>query len=64
MKPLTECIKEYPKETAIIRYLDLKTHKIIDWAIVAHPKNDNEQSLRNHLKRHRPNTKFIEYILH
>jgi hypothetical protein len=59
MKDLKELIKEYPTCTALIRYA--VNGRIFDWSIGARPgpKGDNEQTLRKHLARHKPDAEFL-----
>jgi len=55
-KETTECIALYPKGTAIIRYS--LAGEIKDWPIGATSKDD-EQSLRQHLKKWMPEAVFV-----
>jgi len=56
MKPIN--LDKFPDNTAIIRY---KENGVIgDWAIGADPKKDNEETMRDHLRKWRPNAEFID----
>jgi len=57
-EPLRELLKNYPRFTGIIRFR--YAGKVYDWAIGAHPKRDNEATLRTHLAKWRPAAEFIE----
>ena len=59
---LTEEIKRYPNNTAIIRLRNLDG-EIVDWAISAHSERDNEKTLKRHLSACRPGTEFIDFII-
>lgn len=62
MPNLTEIIKEYPPNTAIIRY-KMPDGSIVDWAISARARFDSEWSLREHLRKWIPEAKFVDCII-
>lgn len=56
-----EILDDYPNGTACIRCE--VGGKIKDWFISAHPKNDNEETLRHHLLKCIPTAKFIGWAI-
>jgi hypothetical protein len=60
MKELSEVIAGYPDGTGIIRYR--KDGRMRDWP-VGICREDNEESLKRHLKRWIPKAEFVACIL-
>ena len=63
LAPLDECIADYPKDTAIIRYR-AKDGYVENWAISAKLGKDDEQTLRTHLEKHKPEALFLDWRIH
>ncbi len=55
-------LNEYSGNTACIRYRD-GSGKIKDWFIGAIPGEDNEETLREHLRRSLPAAEFIGWVI-
>lgn len=55
-------LNDYPSNTGCIRYRD-GSGKVKDWFIGAIPGRDNEETLREHLKRHLPAAEFIGWVI-
>lgn len=61
MKLPKSVLKDYLKGTACIRFR--LGGKIRNWFVSAHPRADNEQSLREHLKKRMPCAEFIGWAI-
>jgi hypothetical protein len=55
---LTHLLSKYDEKTGVILYVD-GSGKLKDWAVGAHPQIDDENTLKEHLKRNLPNAAFI-----